>query len=117
MAPPNNSTKTTMRRTGSTSAVIRASTWRREMRRQRAVRVSVSDIGGLLVAVGEGEEHVVEGRGVDGEAGDVVAERVHPVEDRAHVGGAAVRGHRHASADGGNGGGAGAQRPPPPRPR
>src|SRR5438067_171394 len=100
MAPPNSSTNTSISRTGRRRAVIRASTWRRDRRRQRPAMVRDSDKGGLRFGIGvagqmarEGEEDVVERRRGDGEAHDVAAARVELVEHGTDVPGAAVGGH------------------------
>src|SRR4051812_44772738 len=102
MAPPNRYTNSSISMTGRASAVISASTWRRERRTPRpaSVRASAASSGMRALPAGELEEDVVEGGGVDREALDGRAVRIELVEQRAHVRRAAVRGH--------------AQRPPRP---
>src|SRR5271170_2523317 len=95
MAPPKRQTNSSMSRTGSSSEVSSASSWRRVRRKQRAVMVSASDTGGLLVGSGGGvpghdQEHVVQGRGVHGEAPHRGALRVELVEQGPDVRGGPV---------------------------
>src|ERR1041385_5986939 len=101
-APPNRYTNTTISMTGSISAVSRASGLRAERRRLRPAMISASDMGllrgGGLSVAGQGEENVVQGGAVDGEAGDQVAARVGPVEDGSYLGGVAFGGHAHGQA-------------------
>src|SRR5580693_6082510 len=91
MAPPNRQTNSSMSRTGSSSEVSRASSWRRLSRRHRLAMIMVSDTGGLLVSwdggvPGQGEEHVVQGGGVHGEAAHRRAARVELVEQGPDLG-------------------------------
>src|SRR5580704_6552993 len=108
-APPNRYTNTTISITGSSSAVSSASGLRADKRRLRPVMISASDMGGLLAGVrggggvpggrrrgkkqGQGEEDVVEGRAVDGEALEEGAAGVGLVQQGADTGGAPVGGH------------------------
>src|SRR5947207_9862471 len=101
-APPNRYTNTTISMTGSISAVSRASGLRAERRRLRPAMISASDMvallrgrGGGLSVAGEGEENVVQGGAVDGEAGDQVAARVGRVKQGPDPGGVALGGHAH----------------------
>src|ERR1700685_2949336 len=104
-APPNRYTNTSIKITGSSSAVSSASGLRTDRRRLRPVMVSASDISGLLASVvgqggvgqggvpGQGEEDVVEAGAVDGEAREQDAARVGLVEQGADTGGVPVGCH------------------------
>src|SRR6185503_292306 len=95
--------------TGSTSDMMSASTVRRDSRTHRATitrlsrvndagRSASSDMDDLLgrgAVSGQGEEHVVEGRGVHVEPGHRAAGGVDPVQHRAYLGGGAVGGKSH----------------------
>src|SRR5215218_4072008 len=78
--------------TGSISDVSSPSGVRIVRRRLRPTMVNESDMGGLLLLLlaGQGEEHVVEGGGVDREPPHRAAARVDLVEQRPHVRGAPV---------------------------
>src|SRR5690242_9837175 len=99
-APPNRYTNTTISITGSSSAVSRASGLRADRRRLRPVMVSALDMRGLLggVVVGQDQEDVVEAGGLHGEAGDQGAAGVGRVEQRPHLGRAAVGRHAQRQA-------------------
>src|ERR1700683_5867140 len=95
-APPNRYTNTTISITGSSSAVSSASGLRTDSRRLRAVMLRASEMSGLLGGGGgQGEENVVQGGAVHGEAGDQAAVRVGRVQQGADLRGAAVGGHAY----------------------
>src|SRR5579863_5300095 len=97
-APPNRYTNTTISMTGSISAVSRASGLRADSRRLRPAMISASAMVALPRVPGEGEEDVVQGGAVHGEARDQVAVRVGPVEQGPDPGGVALGGHAHGQA-------------------
>src|SRR6266567_4036267 len=84
--------------TGSISAVSSASGLRADSRRLRPAMVSALDMSGLLLLSGQGEEDVVQGGAVHGEARDQDAARVGRVQQPAYLGGTAVGRHPHRQA-------------------
>src|ERR1700735_4777366 len=84
--------------TGSISAVSSASGLRAESRRLRPAMVSALDMSGLLSVSGQGEENVVQGGVAHGESRDQAPARVGRIQQRAHLGGAAVGRHAYRQA-------------------
>src|SRR6266704_5462014 len=89
-APPNKYTNTTINMTGSISAVSSASGLRADRRRLRPAMISALDMSGLLRVPGQGEENVVQGGAVHGEARDQDPARVGRVQQRPDLSGTAL---------------------------
>src|ERR1039457_1918371 len=93
-APPNRETNTTINMTGSISAVGRASGLRAERRRLRPVMIKALDMSGLHCMYGQGEENVVEGGVVHGEARNQAPVRIGGIQQGADLRGPARRSRR-----------------------